>query len=455
MAGKNVNYRCNECETKYSKWAGRCEVCGQWNTIEQTTTQRGYGSIGLALGTSSTVVISDLATESDVVNPTNSGLNELDRVLGGGFVPSSAVLVGGSPGIGKSTLLLQAAAAYSARGSAYYFTGEEALSQIQMRAIRLGITQAKVGVAAATNLREILATLEQKKPRLVVLDSIQTMWSDSVDGAPGSITQVRSVGYEIVQFAKRSGAATVLVGHVTKEGHLAGPRVIEHMVDTVLYFEGDRSHQFRILRSVKNRYGPADEIGVFEMTSTGLNSVENPSLLFLSNQSESSPGSVVFAGIEGTRPLLVEIQALVAPSAFSSARRAVVGWDSGRMSMILAVLETRCGIGFASQDVYLNVAGGLRLTEPAADLAVAAAILSAQSGRPLPAQSAIFGEISLSGSIRAVSQPEARLKECVKLGFNKVYMPASGRRLYTSGINVKRQHHLKNTVAQFFSETEK
>jgi DNA repair protein RadA/Sms len=280
-----------------------------------------------------------------------------------------------------------------------------------------------VRLAAETNLRDILATLETERPGLVIIDSIQTMWSDRVDSAPGSVSQVRAAAHEFTAFAKRRGTAVILVGHVTKEGQIAGPRVVEHMVDTVLYFEGERGHQFRILRAVKNRYGPADEIGVFEMTGQGLAEVPNPSALFLGEGGARPAGAVVFAGIEGTRPLLCEIQALVAPSPLGTPRRAVVGWDSGRLAMILAVLEARAGVAFAGLDVYLNVAGGLRIAEPAADLAVAAALLSARFDIPLPPQAAIFGEISLSGAIRPVAQAETRLREAAKLGFTVAFAP--------------------------------
>ena len=447
MAKVNIHYHCTECGTEHSKWVGQCNICGKWNTIVQSTASKSKSNPISSL--SDQVNIYDLDTSIELESATPTGLGELDRVLGGGIVPASAILVGGDPGIGKSTLLLQASAAFSSKGEVFYFTGEETLSQILIRAKRLGISEALVKVAAATNLREILASVEKFNPDLVILDSIQTMWSDSVDGAPGSINQVRSVGYEIVQFAKRSGSAVVLVGHVTKEGHLAGPRVVEHMVDTVLYFEGELGHQYRILRSVKNRFGPVDGIGVFEMSSLGLNGVENPSSLFLSDHAEPAPGSVVFAGIEGSRPLLVEIQALVAPSAYPSAKRTVVGWDNGRLATVLAVLEAHCGIKFTGQDVYLNVAGGLRLSEPAADLAVASALLSAKSGRPLPENSAVFGEISLSGSIRPVPHPESRLKECAKLGFNTVFMPISVGQFSTGKIDVNLHNHLSQTVAIF------
>jgi DNA repair protein RadA/Sms len=334
-------------------------------------------------------------------------------------VQASAILVGGDPGIGKSTLLLQAAAQFSQNGlKTIYISGEEAESQIRMRAQRLQLDNKTLKLGTETNLRDILTTLENEKPGLAIIDSIQTLWADNIDSAPGSVSQVRAACHELVLFAKKNNVAIILVGHVTKDGQIAGPRVVEHMVDTVLYFEGDREHQFRIIRSVKNRYGAADEIGVFEMTGSGLSEVLNPSAFFLSERENPVPGSAVFAGIEGTRPVLVEIQALVAPSTLVSPRRAVVGLDSNRLSMILAVFEARCNISFSGMDVYLNVAGGIKIKEPAADLAIAAALLSAINDTPIKKETVIFGEISLSGALRATSQAENRLKEAQKLGFN-------------------------------------
>ena len=385
-----------------------------------------------------------------------SGIAELDRVLGGGLVPGSAILVGGDPGIGKSTLLLQAVAAFAGQGAkAVYVSGEEAVAQVRMRATRLGLGDAPVFLAAETNLRDILTTLEAERPHLVVIDSIQTMWADHVDSAPGSVSQVRASAHELVSFAKRRNVAVVLVGHVTKEGQIAGPRVVEHMVDTVLYFEGDRSHQFRILRAVKNRFGPADEIGVFEMTGLGLAEVSNPSALFLGERGVAASGSAVFAGIEGTRPVLVEFQALVAPSALGTPRRAVVGWDQSRLSMILAVLEARCGVSFAGQDVYLNVAGGLRIAETGADLAAAAALVSALTDQVLPANTVLFGEISLSGAIRPVAQSESRLKEAEKLGFSAAIVPSQMKTQSESGITLRRIAELSEFVAGFFNDNER
>jgi DNA repair protein RadA/Sms len=372
-------------------------------------------------------------------------------VLGGGLVPASAILVGGDPGIGKSTLLLQAAAKFAQSGlSTVYISGEEASAQVRMRAQRLGLGDAPVKLAAETSLRDILTTLDAVRPDLAIIDSIQTMWSDTVEAAPGSVSQVRAACHELVTFAKRRGTAVVLVGHVTKDGQIAGPRVVEHMVDTVLYFEGERGHQFRILRAVKNRFGPADEIGVFEMTGAGLAEVLNPSALFLSDRDTPAPGSVVFAGIEGTRPVLVEFQALVAPSPHGQARRTVVGWDSSRLAMILAVLEARCGIPFGGLDVYLNVAGGMRVSEPAADLAVAAALLSAREDVALPADMVIFGEISLSGALRPVTQTENRLKEAQKLGFSSAAIASRSKLDMNSGLEIRQMADLTTFVGDMF-----
>jgi DNA repair protein RadA/Sms len=336
--------------------------------------------------------------------------------------------VGGDPGIGKSTILLLAAALLAKRNVAcVYISGEEAAAQIRSRAVRLGLADSPLELGSETSLRNILTTLEARRPQVVVIDSIQTVFADNVESAPGSVSQVRACAQELIRFAKRRGCTVILVGHVTKDGQIAGPRVLEHMVDTVLYFEGERGHQFRILRAVKNRYGGTDEIGVFEMTDRGLAEVPNPSALFLTNRREPVSGAAVFAGIEGTRPVLVEIQALVAPSPLATPRRAVVGWDTGRLAMVMAVLDARCGLGFGGQDVYLNVAGGLRVSEPAADLAVAAALVSSLTDIAVPAETVIFGEISLAGEVRPVAQSDARLKEAEKLGFVRAWLPQSSK----------------------------
>ena len=456
MAKSTTTFTCSACGASSTKWSGRCDGCGDWNTISEDTglstsgpTGKASKSIGARRG--SAIELTDLATEEAPPPRTHSGMNELDRVLGGGLVPSSAILVGGDPGIGKSTLLLQAAAQFANAGlKTIYVSGEEANAQVRMRAKRLSLADAPVKLASETNLRNILTTLEVEKPQLVIIDSIQTMWSDTVDSAPGSVSQVRSAAHELTTFAKRNGISVVLVGHVTKDGQIAGPRVVEHMVDTVLYFEGERGHQFRILRAVKNRFGPSDEIGVFEMTGRGLSQVTNPSALFLSERGEPSPGSVVFAGVEGTRPVLVELQALVAPSPHSQPRRTVVGWDGGRLAMILAVLESRCGIPFTGLDVYLNVAGGMKISEPAADLAVAAALVSAREDSALPDGAVVFGEISLSGALRPAPQTENRLKEAQKLGFTSAIAPTGGKSIDVSGISLNQMGDLTAFVGEVF-----
>ena len=355
-----------------------------------------------------------------------SGNQEFDRACGGGLVPGSVLLLGGDPGVGKSTLLLQIAAGLGERGNEVaYISGEEAPAQIRLRASRLKLEDKPVKLASATSLRDILATLKSEKPDIVIIDSIQTIWSDALPGTPGSVTQMRACSQDLIRFAKTSGAVLILVGHVTKDGQIAGPRVVEHMVDAVMYFESETGRDFRVLRAVKNRFGAAQEIGVFEMTGLGLREVANPSELFLAGRGRAASGTSIFAGIEGTRPVLVEIQALVSPSTLAAPRRAVVGWDAPRLSMLLAVLDTRCALGFGRHDIFLNVAGGLRINEPAADLAAAAALCSSLFDATLPHDYAIFGEVALSGLIRPVNQTEARIKEAEKLGFSGAVCPAA------------------------------
>ncbi len=450
---KPMTFVCQSCGAAHSKWSGRCDACGAWNSIvEEVPLSSGPGAKAIGAKRGRGMTLTDLDAADDVPPPrAASGIAELDRVLGGGLVPASAILVGGDPGIGKSTLMLQAAASFARSGlGCIYVSGEEARAQVRMRATRLGLGDAPVKLAAETNLREILTTLEAEKPDVAIIDSIQTMWVDSVDSAPGSVAQVRAAAHELTTFAKRHGISVVLVGHVTKEGQIAGPRVVEHMVDTVLYFEGERGLQFRILRAVKNRFGPADEIGVFEMTGEGLSEVANPSALFLGERDNPQPGAAVFAGIEGSRPVLCEFQALVAPTPTSQPRRSVVGWDGARLAMILAVLEARCAIPFSGLDVYLNVAGGLRVREPAADLAVAAALLSAREDVALPERSVIFGEISLSGALRPVGQTENRLKEAAKLGFSTAIAPAQAKATGMEGMGVRHYPDLAGLVGDIF-----
>jgi DNA repair protein RadA/Sms len=472
MARPQARYVCQQCAAVHPKWTGRCEACGAWNSlIEELPREQPPGGTGrrtLDRRGSRPLGFVGLSGPSVLPPRRQTGIAELDRVCGGGLVPGSAILVGGDPGIGKSTLLLQAAAAMAPpfettlgepqtrAPSAAYITGEEAIDQVRMRAERLGVTASALLLAAASNVQDIVASLDREDaPDLVVVDSIQTMYLETLDSAPGTVSQVRAAAQELIRLAKRRGFVLVLVGHVTKEGVIAGPRVLEHMVDTVLYFEGERGHQFRILRAVKNRFGATDEIGVFEMSDRGLVEVPNPSTLFLAGRPAAGQqtfgalgadteedeaagssdgrisGSAVFAGMEGTRPVLVEIQALVAPAVLGTPRRAVVGWDGTRLAMITAVLDARCGLSVGANDIYLNVAGGLRIVEPAADLAVAAALVSALTETPVPTGAVIFGEIALSGDVRPVGHTEARLKEAAKLGFAEAWMPVrrgNGRR---------------------------
>ncbi|PTM98783.1 DNA repair protein RadA [Mycoplana dimorpha] len=432
MAKARTQFVCQNCGSVHARWVGKCDGCGEWNTVVEEDPMGGIGGgPGKTPKKGRVVALTSLSGEIEEAPRVATGIGELDRVTGGGFVRGSAVLVGGDPGIGKSTVLMQAAAALSSRGQrVIYVSGEEAVAQIRLRAQRLGAAETDVLLAAETNVEDILATLaDGKRPDLAIIDSIQTLWSDIVESAPGTVTQVRTGAQAMIRFAKQTGAAVVLVGHVTKEGQIAGPRVVEHMVDAVLYFEGDRGHHYRILRTVKNRFGPTDEIGVFEMSDKGLREVANPSELFLGERNAKAPGAAVFAGMEGTRPVLVEVQALVAPTSLGTPRRAVVGWDSARLSMILAVLEAHCGVRLGQHDVYLNIAGGFRISEPAADLAVAAALVSSLAGLALPADCVYFGEVSLSGAVRPVSHTAQRLKEAEKLGFAQAVLPAGSAEL--------------------------
>ena len=429
MARAKSSFICQSCGAVYSRWAGKCDACGAWNSIVEESVTTGVASAPKAPSSRKGRAVELVALDGDAKQAprVESGIGELDRVTGGGFVKGSALLIGGDPGIGKSTILLQAASRLAQSGAqVVYVSGEEAIDQVRLRAERLGLAKAPVLLAAETHVENILATLAGVgRPALVIIDSIQTLWTDAAESAPGTVTQVRTSAQAMIRFAKSSGAAVVLVGHVTKDGQIAGPRVVEHMVDAVLYFEGDGAQNYRILRGVKNRFGPTDEIGVFEMTGTGLREVPNPSELFLGERDGVSPGAAVFAGMEGSRPLLVEIQALAAPTSLGTPRRTVVGWDSARLAMVIAVLETHCGVRFAGHDVYLSVAGGLKIAEPAADLAVAAALVSSLTGVSLPADCVYFGEIGLSGRVRSVSRAPARLKEAANLGFKTAVAPST------------------------------
>ncbi len=462
MGKKTSQFVCQSCGAVFARWAGKCDACGEWNTLTEESAPAAEQPHMTAGKGGRKLDFQDLRGAPEIVFRLKSNIGELDRVCGGGLVPGSVILVGGDPGIGKSTLLLQAVA-HLAGGvnkagkptRCVYISGEESVDQVRLRALRLGLAEASVDLASATNVRDIVATLDVgEAPDVVIIDSIQTMYSDMLDSAPGTVGQVRTAGNELIRLAKRRNFTLFLVGHVTKEGTLAGPRVLEHMVDTVLYFEGDRGHHFRILRSVKNRFGATDEIGVFEMTEQGLSEVQNPSALFLAERRGNIAGSCVFSGIEGSRPMLVEIQALVAPMSGQSPRRAVVGWDTNRLAMILAVLEARCGVVLGAKDIYLNVAGGLKITEPACDMAVAMAVISALTQKPVPADMVVFGEVGLSGEIRAVPQPDLRLKEAAKLGFKRALAPprrSGAKKGGSSDIGVTEVGHLRALADSFIN----
>lgn len=443
MPKQQTLFVCQTCGAASPKWVGKCEACGAWNSLVEEQIASGPPK-GLNDGShrkskAHRVEFVPLKGVERALPRRLSHIGEFDRVLGGGLVPGSATLVGGDPGIGKSTLLLQVVCKLAQQSRVAYISGEEAIDQVRMRASRLGVDDVSCELASATSVRDIVAALDDKDaPDILIIDSIQTMYVDTVDSAPGTVAQVRTSAQELTRVAKKRGIAIIFVGHVTKEGMIAGPRVLEHMVDTVLYLEGERGHQFRILRAVKNRFGPTDEIGVFEMTDKGLMEVANPSALFLADRHGDTSGAAVFAGMEGTRPVLVEVQALVAPASYGTPRRAVIGWDSGRLAMVLAVLEARCGVSFGNNDVYLNIAGGLRITEPAADLAVAAALMSALTGVAMPMDSVVFGEIGLSGEVRRVAQPEIRLKEAAKLGFTEAVLPKTDNAKKQSSVAIRR-----------------
>jgi DNA repair protein RadA/Sms len=451
MAKAKTRYVCQACGSVSMRWQGQCPDCAEWNTLVQEAAE--VPSIFAAKhnlqGGGRTIELVGLDHPAALPERIVSGVAEFDRAIGGGIVPGSAMLVGGDPGIGKSTLLLQIGAKLAAAGrDVVYVSGEESAEQVRLRAIRLGLGKSPVRLAAATSVRDVLTTLgEGNTPDLLVIDSIQTMHSDLIEGAPGTVSQVRASAQELVRFAKERGTAVVLIGHVTKDGTIAGPRVLEHMVDTVLSFEGERSHQYRILRALKNRFGGTDEIGVFAMEGQGLAEVANPSALFLTRRDEPVSGTSIFPAIEGSRPVLVEIQALtVRLASGATPRRAAVGWDSGRLAMILAVLEARCGLSFGTTEVYLNVAGGYRLTDPAADLAVAAALVSAMSERPIPSEAVVLGEIALSGEIRPVAHAPLRLKESAKLGFEQAWVPREVKSV--DGISIVHFANLRALVDQ-------
>jgi DNA repair protein RadA/Sms len=450
MAKPSSNFVCQSCGAVHARWSGRCDNCGAWNSIiEEPTGIPASGAKGASLPKGRSSKLVGLTGGEPQPPRIVTGIGELDRVAGGGFVPGSAVLIGGDPGIGKSTLLLQALAEMARKGHrVIYVSGEEAIAQVRLRAERLKLQDSPLLLATETNVSDILATLEEDgRPAVTVIDSVQTLWSPIIEAAPGSVSQLKAASEALIRYAKQKGTAVLLVGHVTKEGQIAGPKVIEHMVDTVLYFEGDRGHQYRVLRAVKNRFGPTDEIGVFEMSDRGLAEVTNPSRLFMGTGQHATPGAAIFAGMEGTRPLLIEVQALVSQSVLGTPRRTTVGWDSNRLAMILAVLDARAGVQTGMQDVYLNVAGGLKVREPAADLAAAAALLSSLTGTVIPAGTAIFGEIALSGGIRPVGQTEARLKEAQKLGLKEAVIAAASEVPAVKGLRIRTVESVADLVA--------
>lgn len=428
--GKKTVFFCQNCGHEETKWLGQCPACREWNTFVEEkvivtssiTATSGRNSQDLKI-----VPLSEV--KADERTRATTGLKELDRVLGGGIVPGSLILVGGDPGIGKSTLLLQVCQQLSKEKDILYISGEESLAQIKLRANRMGEFQEKLKLLCETNLNLIRGVIEKYKPDMVVIDSIQTMYSEDVSSTPGSVSQVREATNVLMQLAKGLGITIFIVGHVTKEGTVAGPRVLEHMVDTVLYFEGDRHASYRILRGVKNRFGSTNEIGVFEMRQTGLVEVENPSEYMLSGKPENATGSVVACSMEGTRPLLIEIQALVCQSNFGMPRRTATGTDYNRVNLLMAVLEKRIGLHLGNCDAYVNIAGGIRMNEPAIDLAIILAIISSYKNRPMDAKTIVFGEVGLSGEVRAVSMPEQRVAEAKKLGFETCIIPAVSKNM--------------------------
>ena len=443
-------YICQRCGASYPKWVGLCSSCGEYNTIVQETL-----SSFTKTNTGNTINLTNIQDiTGEEISYHKIGITEFDRVLGGGIVKGACILLGGDPGIGKSTILLQVVAKYSSnKNKCIYISGEESESQVKIRASRLGLLSKEhnLQIAASSNVKDIITTLSSIHDiKIVVIDSIQTMFTDDISASQGTVSQVRTCAAELIRFAKEKGFALFLIGHVTKEGAIAGPRILEHMVDTVMYFEGERNHQFRILRTFKNRFGATNEIGIFEMTEKGLIEVENPSALFIAERLGNTSGSAIFAGLEGTRPILIEIQALVSSASYGNPKRTVIGWDTNRLSMLIAVLETRAGISFANSDVYLNIAGGFKITEPACDVAVAVALISAKMNIPIASTSAFCGEIGLSGEIRAVNQVSMRIKEADKLGFTNIIVPKVKKQDSNNlNINIKQIGNIKSLVDIF------
>lgn len=453
MSKTKITFYCNACGSEQAKWSGQCPDCKAWNTVEEFRQAAVAGkprASGYA-GSTQQQVTPLASVSEEKVSRIKVGIHELDRVLGGGVVPGSVVLIGGDPGIGKSTLLLQVLAGLKARLSSLYVSGEESLQQINMRAKRLGLDVGDLRCLTETSVEQILHVAQKEKPGLLVVDSIQTLHSESVQSAPGSVTQVRESAAGLVRYAKQMNCAMVLVGHVTKDGALAGPRVLEHMVDAVLYFQSDEGSRYRVIRAFKNRFGAVNELGVFAMTGTGLKEVSNPSAIFLSGHSVAASGSAITVIREGTRPMLLELQALVDESHLANPRRVTIGLDQSRLAMLLAVLHRHGGVSLGDQDVFANVVGGMRITETGSDLPLLLAILSSFRDRALPAKTVIFGEVGLSGEVRPVYNGEERLKEAAGLGFKRAIIPKANRpRQPIEGLSISAVSHLYEAISAAF-----
>ncbi len=449
MAKEKSVYSCTECGGQAPKWQGQCPNCSAWNTLVETLTEAAPRHRFSSTASSAKLqLLSDVRARDTQFSPT--GVGELDRVLGGGLVAGQVVLIGGDPGVGKSTLLLQALAHMSASAKAVYVSGEESAEQVALRARRLGLDSGGLELLAEIQLERIVATLEAGRPDIAVIDSIQTVYSEQLTSAPGSVAQVRECAAQLTRFAKQSGTIIVFIGHVTKEGSLAGPRVLEHIVDTVLYFEGDTHQSFRLIRAFKNRFGAVNELGVFAMTEKGLKGVPNPSAIFLSGHTGEAPGSCILVAQEGTRPLLVEIQALVDEAHAPNPRRLSVGLEQNRLAMLLAVLHRHAGIACFDQDVFVNAVGGVRISEPAADLAVLLAIVSSLRNKPLPKKLAVFGEVGLAGEVRPAPRGQERLREAAKLGFTQAIVPkANAPKQPIDGIEIIAVERVLDAVSRF------
>ena len=437
------NYKCSNCGATASKWSGKCHSCLEWNSLQEIEDYKPKSR-----SVKGDTEFFTLESSVNEISRLKTGIDELDIVLGGGFVAGSGILLGGEPGIGKSTILMQVASKIADMDKKiHYYSGEESKSQILLRSNRLDISQRKIQVSTLSNLEEIILKVNEDTPSLIIVDSIQTSFSDRIEGVPGSINQVRYTCQELVALCKNLNIILILVGHVTKDGQLAGPKTIEHMVDTVLYFEADKGNELRLIRTAKNRYGSTSEVGIFKMTSKGLEQIKNPSSLFLSNSGDNLNGTSVFPANEGSRTILLEIQALVTPSLFATSKRTVVGWDASRLSMLLAVLESRCDLTFSNLDIYLSIASGIKTSDPAADLAVAASLISSKLNFPLDSKTVIFGEINLSGTIREAYNTEGRIKEAEKLGFTKALISKNAKTIATTKIEMKKINGLVDFIS--------